>query len=233
MRWKSVAQIKQLVIIKGTKKGLVLQIDDSCSFDDAFIELEMKLIDGHDQQTKENIPVTISLGYRYLKAEDERRIRQLLEGEYNFLIQKIKSDVVSKADVNKWREEHEVKSISQTVRSGQVLSVKGDLLLIGNVNPGGTLQATGNIYVMGNMHGIAHAGFNGDERAVVVATFMKPSQLRIANYISRSPDYETEDLVQKCGYIDHEEKQIVIDKLQVLPSIREELTVFERRIIDG
>ena len=39
------------------------------------------------------------------------------------------------------KEETEIVPISKIVRSGQVLHVKGNLLLIGDVNPGGTVIA--------------------------------------------------------------------------------------------
>lgn len=223
----------QLVMIKGTKEGLVLQIDDSCSFNSAYEELLLKLKEGEPHQDNSNVSVVIKLGYRYLKKEQEKRIRALLEDEYNFSIHKIESKVISKNDVEAWQDENDIKAISRTVRSGQVLSVKGDLLLVGNVNPGGVIKATGNIYVMGNMLGIAHAGSEGNERAIIVSTFMHPSQLRIANFISRAPDYETEGVFHECGYIDSDKSQIVMDKLNIIPKIRKELTVFERRIIDG
>lgn len=227
------ADNNQLIMIKGTKEGLVFKIDDSCSFGEAFNELTVKLKEGEPHRDYSKVSVIIKLGYRYLKEEEETAIRELLEKDYKFKIEKIYSNVVSKQDVAVWQEENAVKAISRTVRSGQVLSAKGDILLVGNVNPGGIVKASGNIYVMGNMLGIAHAGCEGDERAIIVATFMNPSQLRIASFISRSPDYETDGIYQECGYVDTKKNQIVIDKLQKLPEIRKELTVLERRIIDG
>lgn len=225
--------IKQFVMIKGTNEGLVFQIDDTCSFDAAYEELSFKLKDGEPHRDHSDVSVIVKVGYRYLQREQEEKIRHLLETDFNFRIEKIESNVVSKDEVVAWQEENEVKAISRTVRSGQELAVKGDLLLVGNVNPGGIVKATGNIYVMGNMFGIAHAGSDGNERAIIVATFMNPSQLRIANYISRAPDYESDGVHQECGYVDNEKSKIVIDKLQNIPAIRKELTVFERRIIDG
>src|SRR5699024_8046262 len=122
---------------------------------------QVKLSEGYGQHADENVPVTVALGYRYLKEEEGLVLHKLLEEDYNFLIQNIQSEVVSKAEVDKWRDENEVKAICRTIRSGQVLSVNGDLLLVGNVNPGGTIKATGSIYVIGKMLGIAHAGSEG------------------------------------------------------------------------
>ncbi len=56
------------------------------------------------------------------------------------------------------------------------------------MNPGGTILSTGSIYVMGSLKGMAHAGRDGDESAVIAASLLKPTQLRIANIISRPPD---------------------------------------------
>ncbi len=68
----------------------------------------------------------------------------------------IESDVITKAEAIAWKEETEIVPISKIVRSGQVLHVKGNLLLIGDVNPGGTVIAGGNIFVVGSLRGIAH-----------------------------------------------------------------------------
>lgn len=84
------------------------------------------------------------------------------------------------------KEEAEIISVSKIVRSGQVLEVKGDLLLIGDVNPGGTVRAGGNIFVLGSLKGIAHAGFNGNNHAVIAASEMLPTQLRINHVLNRS-----------------------------------------------
>src|SRR5699024_10424628 len=92
-----------------------------------------------------------------------------------------------------------IKAFNRVVRSGQVLRVEGDLLLIGDVNPGGKVVATGDIYIMGNLRGIAHAGINGNRKAIIAASYMKPTQLRIADYISRAPDYETDGVYMECG----------------------------------
>src|SRR5690625_3993362 len=123
--------------------------------------------------------------------------------------------------------------MDRLVRSGQVLEVTGDLLLVGDVNPGGKVVATGNIYILGNLRGIAHAGVNGDRNAVIVASYMKPRQLRIDDYMSRAPDYETTGVYMECGMIDEKENKIVIDRLQALMQKRLDLSTFERRMNNG
>lgn len=48
--------------------------------------------------------------------------------------------------------------------------------------------ATGNVIVMGSLRGMVHAGADGNKEAVVAALNLQPTQLRIADVITRSPD---------------------------------------------
>ena len=50
------------------------------------------------------------------------------------------------------------------------------------------MEATGNVIVMGSLRGIVHAGADGNKESVVAALNLQPTQLRIADVITRSPD---------------------------------------------
>lgn len=78
--------------------------------------------------------------------------------------------------------------MKQTLRSGQRVSHKGHLVIIGDVNPGAELVAEGDITVWGALRGIAHAGASGNTSAEIRALKFEPIQLRIAQCIARSPD---------------------------------------------
>jgi septum site-determining protein MinC len=75
-----------------------------------------------------------------------------------------------------------------TVRSGQSLEYPGNIVILGDVNPGAYVIASGDIIVMGRLNGVVHAGAEGEERAVIIGVIFSPSQLRIAQYIGRPPD---------------------------------------------
>jgi septum site-determining protein MinC len=75
-----------------------------------------------------------------------------------------------------------------TVRSGQTLEFPGNIVIVGDVNPGAYVVASGDIIVMGRLNGVVHAGAEGEEDAVVIGAGFFPSQLRIAQYIGRPPD---------------------------------------------
>ncbi|MFD2046217.1 septum site-determining protein MinC [Ornithinibacillus salinisoli] len=225
--------LKQLITIKGTRDGLTLFIDDTCSFDEAVNELREKLLANQPKQKEPRVSVTIKLGNRFLSDDQKESLHNLIRDENRFIIQGIESEVITKNEALAFMEDSEVKTVNRIVRSGQVLEVTGDLLLIGDVNPGGTVVSTGNIYIMGHLHGIAHAGVNGDRNTIIAASYMNPSQLRIADYISRAPDYESDGVYMECGLIDEEQDKIIIDRLQVLAQKQKSINRFERRIKNG
>ncbi len=224
---------KNYVTIKGTRDGLTLFIDDRCSFEDACRELEEKLSVNHPHKDEQVVNVTVNLGNRYLYKDQEESLERIITEDKRFKVQSFDSNVILRNEAIAMLEDTDIKVVNRIVRSGQVLEIKGDLLLIGDVNPGGKVVSTGNIYIMGSLHGIAHAGVNGDQNAIITASYMNPSQLRIADYISRAPDYESDGVYMECGLIDSEKDKIIIDRLQVLAHKRKSLSGFERRISNG
>ncbi len=213
-------RIQQNVMIKGTKDGLMLHLDDSCSFADLLKELDVKLSENY--QFQENAPllsVKLHTGNRYLTPEQEKQIEEVIHKK-KFVISEILSNVVTMEKAKNWREEHQVTTINRVVRSGQIIEVPGDLLLIGDVNPDGTVRAGGSIYIMGKLKGIAHAGFKGNNQAVIAASVMTPAQLRIADHVTIAPDqYIKKEREMECAFMNDEE-EIIIDKLHVLKKYR-------------
>ncbi len=85
--------------------------------------------------------------------------------------------------------------VQRTIRSGQTLKHPDHIVILGDVNPGAEIIAGGNIIVLGNLRGLAHAGAFGNQSAVVAAFRLEPTQLRIADYITRAPDDEINETV--------------------------------------
>jgi septum formation inhibitor MinC len=71
-----------------------------------------------------------------------------------------------------------------TLRGGQSLQQLGAIVVVGDVNPGAELVATGDIIVFGSLRGTAHAGAQGDTGARVYALELAATQLRIATFIA-------------------------------------------------
>lgn len=79
--------------------------------------------------------------------------------------------------------------VQRTLRSGQVINHPGHVIVIGDVNPGAEIRAGGSVIVWGRLRGTVHAGLDESqgENAVVCALQLSPPQLRIGDYIARSP----------------------------------------------
>jgi septum site-determining protein MinC len=75
-----------------------------------------------------------------------------------------------------------------TLRGGQALHHPGNVVVVGDVNPGAEIVASGDVLVFGRLAGVAHAGAQGDENARVFALDLNATQLRIATYIAADAD---------------------------------------------
>lgn len=73
------------------------------------------------------------------------------------------------------------------LRSGGRILFEGNVVVMGDVNPGAEIVAGGSVIVWGRLRGVVHAGAQGNEKAVVCALELAPTQLRIAGEIAISP----------------------------------------------
>ena len=108
--------------------------------------------------------------------------------------------------------------IQRTLRSGQSISSDGNIVIIGDANPGSEIIAKGDITVWGVLGGIAHAGSAGNQYAKIRALKMNAIQLRIADTFARRPDNINIPYIQKTDTFIPEEaciykKQIIIHKI--------------------
>ena len=108
--------------------------------------------------------------------------------------------------------------IQRTLRSGQSITSDGNIVIIGDANPGSEIIAKGDITVWGILGGIAHAGSEGNQYARIRALKMNAIQLRIADIFARRPDSVNIPYIQKSDTFVPEEacvrkKQIIIHKM--------------------
>ncbi|MBV9409800.1 MAG: hypothetical protein JO164_13310 [Candidatus Eremiobacteraeota bacterium] len=102
-----------------------------------------------------------------------------------------------------------------TLRGGQALHNLGNLVVIGDVNPGAELVASGDILVFGALRGVAHAGAQGDRAACVVALDLNPTQLRIATAIASGEPVGTARGPEHASIVD--------DRIVVVPFAQADL----------
>ncbi|MFD0713970.1 septum site-determining protein MinC [Paenibacillus sp. GCM10027626] len=215
---------KQHITIKGVKDGLVFLLDDACEFPVLLAELQYKLEKSHQQLlTGPIVHVQIKLGARRLSDDELEQIRSVIRNQGNLLIQSIENDhepIVEQTAGNN------LKILTGIIRSGQTVEHDGSLLLMGDLNPGGTLLCTGDIYVLGALRGLAHAGTAGRDDVVIAASMLRPTQLRIADVISRPPDeWMTGDAMMEFAYLG--EGVMKIDKMTQLSRLRKQPILFK------
>ncbi|MNR02991.1 Septum site-determining protein MinC [compost metagenome] len=210
------------VRIKGIKDGLVFLLDDKCPFEDLLSELRYKLEHSHQNiLTGPIVHVDIKLGSRPVTDEDKAAVLEILKSQGNLLIRSIEA-VEDQGNVD-----HDALFLmSGMLRSGQVLHHQGNLLFLGDVNPGGTITCSGDIYILGALRGMAHAGVDGNQDAIIAASLLSPTQLRIADVISRPPDeWGTRESSMEFAYLSSGAMQI--DKIHNIVKLRQGLNVFK------
>lgn len=77
--------------------------------------------------------------------------------------------------------------VGRTLRSGIRVEYAGNVIVMGDVNPGAEVIAGGSVIVWGRLRGVVHAGAQGNTDAIVCALDLSPTQLRIAGEIAISP----------------------------------------------
>lgn len=223
------AEKKELLTLKLYKNGMVVYINENV----AYKEVEKALVEKFEQ-SKNFFKGVRQIGFKGLPLTHE---------EYEKLTEKV-SDVIDdsielwetpetpeqtteekvKETINARQildraisvetEDEYTKFYKKTLRSGQLLESEGSVVIIGDVNPGAEVVAEGNIFVMGSIKGMVHAGKSGNKEAVVVALNLSPTQLRIADLITRSPEGEAKDyLSPELAYI-KEDKIFIEEFLQ-------------------
>ncbi len=214
------------VTIKGTKDGLVLRLDDKCAYSDMIAELRNKVSENSLEGLAE---VKVHIGNRFCNEEELKEIMNVVQESPNLRVSMIQSEVITIEECNRKILENQSETYVGIVRSGQIVKAEGDLVVIGDVNPNGRVVAAGSIYVLGRLKGIAHAGANGNEEAVIAASWLEATHLMIADRMETMTDELTilsEQPEMECAYI-HPNGFIAIDRLQELRILRPNLSTFK------
>jgi septum site-determining protein MinC len=95
--------------------------------------------------------------------------------------------------------------VGRTLRSGTRIEFPGNIVVLGDVNPGAEVVADGSILVWGRVRGVAHAGAHGDQSAVVCGLDLSAGQIRVAGAtavpLERSGELRPEKISLKDGIL--------------------------------
>lgn len=197
---------ENIVTFKGTVNGLTIMLKSDSSFEEVVDSMRIKM-EGAGKFFR-GAKLAVKYRGRVLDEKEKTELHELLKKESGATILSFDEETAdSTLNVNtqsasgternnqikkymffKGIEEGQTKFYRGTVRSGQLITFDGNLVILGDVNPGAVIEATGNIVVMGLLRGVVHAGSDGNKDAIVAALGLNPTQLRIADIITRPPD---------------------------------------------
>jgi septum site-determining protein MinC len=199
--------MSDLIAIKGIKEGLLVTVSDA----GGWAETSQALLARIDQTADffKGARVALAVGGRALNAADLGRLRDALSDRgvslwavlsdsplttnaaqalgLNVALPTSTPQTKPEKEIDPEEARDEAVLVRHTLRSGRSVRHPGHVIVVGDVNPGAEIVAGGDIVVWGRLRGVAQAGANGDERAVVCALDLSPTQLRIADHIATSP----------------------------------------------
>ncbi len=194
---------KDAITFKGSREGLIVLCDEAALWDEILDSLKKRL-QGREGIFFEGASVVIDTGSRILSTEQVSALWGIFH-ENGVSVKTIKTGMEKEAPGNgrlsplsKEREALDKDSISdlptlvirRNIRSGQDISFHGNIVIFGDVKPGAEITASGFVLVLGDLRGTVHAGAAGDAQAWVSAFLLQPTQLRIADHITRAPEEE-------------------------------------------
>lgn len=177
----------RLVTIKSCRYGVEIYLDPEASFEVLLEHIREKFCSS--ARFFEGAQVAVSFLGRRLNYTEEQAVLSLIADTTEM-------DVVCVIDQDR---EHELayrraveKTLSELpVRDGQfyrgtlgkrqVIESDTSIVILGNVEPGASVIAKGNIVVVGALYGSAHAGATGNLDACIAALSMSPRSLRIGD----------------------------------------------------
>src|SRR5207244_5171868 len=202
------------IAIKGTRNGLLLTLEPETPFSELLTALSHRLSEAPG--FFRGASLALDTRRRNLRISERTQLEELLANyqmsvtslEQTLIAKQIEREVIS-SDVGSEpsitaeviseqtqaqayqldpRDSDDTLFLRRTVRSGQAIHHASSIVILGDVNPGAEIVASGDIIVWGVLRGMVHAGYPNDENAIVCSLLLAPVQLRIANLLSRPPD---------------------------------------------
>jgi septum site-determining protein MinC len=197
--------VQGYITIKGTRSGLLLTLEPETPFVDLLNALADRLAEA--PAFFRGAALTVDTSRRNLRVSERVQLESLL-AHYQMSVRSLEqvTEVIREARTitlpleepqdqpeelqvqRDPRESEDTLFLRRTIRSGQAIHHKSNVVVLGDVNPGAEIVAGGDIIVWGVLRGMVHAGYPDNEQATVCALQLSPVQVRIAHLLSRPPE---------------------------------------------
>ena len=198
--------VQGYITIKGTRSGLLLTLEPETPFVDLLNALADRLSEA--PAFFRGAALTVDTSRRNLRVSERVQLENLL-AHYQMSVRSLEqvTEVIKEARTitlpleespaeqpnelqiqRDPRESEDTLFLRRTIRSGQAIHHKSNVVVLGDVNPGAESVAGGDIIVWGVLRVMVHAGYPDNEQAMVCALQLSPVQVRIAHLLSRPPE---------------------------------------------
>ena len=183
--------MRSCIRISSTKDEIRIMVNAATEFDEVLEEFRSKLPRIKKYYEKNKLPIHI-VG-KALKENEQTAVRTVLKPEIDTKITFGEASEVLglhaiKRTFESSVETSETKFIRGNLRSGQREEFSGSIAILGDLNYGAEVIAGENIIVTGKIIGLAHAGENGNKKAIISANSIEPTQVRISNILKEIPE---------------------------------------------
>lgn len=175
--------MKEAIRFKLTIEGFFIVFDEIIKFKVLKELLKQKFDESEEFFNGGNMKIILK--GRTFSENEFNEIKQIIIEKTGF------EDIIEEMPKFDWQNnlvEGNTKFYKGTMRCGTSIEFNGNVVVLGDINPGAEVIATGNIIVTGIIKGLVHAGSNGNTTAIVHGKGIYPTQLRIANLITVTPD---------------------------------------------
>jgi septum site-determining protein MinC len=207
------------IMMKGTLDGLKIVLDDSHKFLPVFEHLEKRI--KASKAFFAGNRISLALKTRVMTKDEFDYARTHLLFKYGIEIEsEVPLDQLTKSEPSpiiiptpQPVQASNLKIVSHTLRAGQMIEHAGDVVILGDVNPGAEITTTGSAYVFGSLRGRIWCGSKGDRNSFIVALDFEPVQMRIADKVVVSPGKTpNHDKIPQKAFIEGD--SIVVVKLR-------------------
>ncbi len=203
--------MKECISINQKTDKIVIKISETEEYKEIIDTIKNRISQLKKMYQNEKTPILV-MG-RILTKKEMEEIKEII---YNTIPVEVKFDSPTELGLHgiiktfeKEIENSDTKFLKGSLRSGQKVEYEGSIVLMGDLNAGAEIMAGDNIVVMGNLRGLAHAGANGNKKAIIAAESIETPQIRIANIIKEIEKKEDDTVKKKFAYV--EEDKIILE----------------------
>ncbi len=177
------------VVIKSFQNGISLRLREDADFQDILSELARKFAEG--RQFFGSASVALSIEGRRVDDAEEAEILEVIRDNSNVRVVCLvgRDEEEEKKHLNALKRlERELNAADEwkvhkgSVAGKDVLETENNIVILGDVGPGGAVISKGSIIILGGLYGEAYAGDGGRLDVFVISLEMEPERIKIGDF---------------------------------------------------